>query len=164
MVILEHLSEPGLTDRSRLRLRADLLALEDALGRQYAQAYFRPYPYRYRVCQEGLEVFADVELDWWQFWSREEALYGTLAAGVLSLEGQASSRLVRAVVRMAFEFENLAVVHHNGQGFGRKAYLKQLAQHSLPGQPASRPARARRRSKRKRSSQSRKTSTQIPET
>jgi len=159
MALLERLSETELTDRGRLRLRADLLAHEDALWATYAQDFFRPYAYGYRVCQEGLEVFADFELSYWRFWSRDEELCGELSAGVLSLEGEASPRLVRAILRIAFELEEVAVVRHGPQGFGRKAYLKQLAVYNPPGSDASKPARAQRRPKRKKSRQACKIST-----
>ncbi|GIW38271.1 MAG: ABC transporter ATP-binding protein [Meiothermus sp.] len=124
--LLEQLDEPGLTERSRQRLRADLLALEDALYRQYALEFFRPYPYRYRVQREGLEVFADEELGFWRFWSREEACGGEFSGGVLSLEGKPSPRLLRAVLQVAFELLSARVVRYGKQSFGRKGYLKQF--------------------------------------
>lgn len=151
MALLERLSEIELTDRSRLRLRADLLALEDALGRMYAQDFFRPHPYRYRVCWQGLEVFADVELGCWRFWSRDEELSAELSDGVLSLEGRVSPRFLRAILGIAFELENAAVVRYGQQSFGRKAYLKQFAGPRSPDPKRSRPAATKHRSRRKRS-------------
>ncbi|GIW30863.1 MAG: ABC transporter ATP-binding protein [Meiothermus sp.] len=127
MALLERLYEPHQTDRARLRLRADLLALEEALYRQYAHEFFRPHPYRYRVRQEGLEVFAEEELGLWQFWSREETCWGQLAGGVLLLEEEPSPRLLRAVLRVAFELEGAQVVRVGRQSYGRSSYLKQFA-------------------------------------
>ncbi|WP_318778291.1 ABC-F family ATP-binding cassette domain-containing protein [Meiothermus sp.] len=126
LALLAQLDEPGLTERSRARLRADLLSLEAALYRQYAQQFFQPHPYRYRVQQEGLEVFADQELSCWHFWSREEAGWGELSNGVLSLEGKVGPRLLRAILRVAFELLGATVVRHGPQSFGRKSYLKQF--------------------------------------
>ena len=127
MALLERLYEPHQTDRARLRLRADLLALEEALYRQYAHEFFRPHPYRYRVRQEGLEVFAEEELGLWQFWSREETCWGQLAGGVLVLQDLPSPRLLRAVLRVAFELEGAQVVRVGRQSYGRSSYLKQFA-------------------------------------
>ena len=127
LALLERLYEAHLTDRARLRLRADLLALEEALYRQYAQDFFRPHPYRYRVLQEGLEVFAVEELGFWQFWSRDEVCWGQLAEGVLVLEEEPSPRLLRAVLRVAFELEDAKVVRVGRQSHGRSSYLKQFA-------------------------------------
>ncbi|WP_337871299.1 ABC-F family ATP-binding cassette domain-containing protein [Meiothermus sp.] len=127
MALLERLYEPHQTDRARLRLRADLLALEEALYRQYAHEFFRPHPYRYRVRQEGLEVFAEEELGLWQFWSREETCWGQLAGGVLVLEDPPSPRLLRAVLRVAFELEGVQVMRVGRQSYGRSSYLKLFA-------------------------------------
>jgi ATP-binding cassette subfamily F protein 3 len=123
IILLAQLDEPNLTERNRQRLRTDLLALEEALYRQYAQDYFRPHPYRYRVRQGGQEVFADEELGLWRFWSREEACMGELSGGVLSLDG-ASPRLLWAILRIAFELAGATVVRSGSQSFGRKSYLK----------------------------------------
>lgn len=133
--LLEQLDEPDLTERSRQRLRADLLALEDALYRQYALEFFRPYPYHYRVQQEGLEVFADQELGFWRFWSREEACSGELSGGVLNLEGRASPRMIRAILRVAFELLGALVVRYGKQSFGRKGYLEQFIPDSVDSLP-----------------------------
>ncbi|GAO75048.1 ABC-F family ATP-binding cassette domain-containing protein [Meiothermus ruber] len=126
MALLERLYEPHQTDRARLRLRADLLALEEALYRQYAHEFFRPHPYRYRVRQAGLEVFAEEELGLWQFWSREEVCWGQLANGVLLLEDSPSPRLLQVVLRIAFELEGAQVVRVGRQSYGRSSYLKQF--------------------------------------
>lgn len=163
MTLLAQLDEPCLTERSRQRLRADLLALEEALYRQYALIFFQPYPYRYRLQQEGLEVFADEELGCWRFWSREEACCGAFSGGVLSLEGRASPRMLRAILRVAFELLDALVVRYGKQSFGRKGYLKQFAGYSPVSSNLLKLARAQRRPKRKRSRQSRKISTQTPE-
>ncbi len=148
--LLERLLEPNLTERARLRLRADLLALEEALYRQYAQAFYRPHPYRHRVRQEGLEVFAEDELGLWQFWSREEVCWGQLSQGVLVLEAPPSPRLLRAVLRIAFELEDVQVVRVGRRSFGRNSYLKQLAGWGSPiaGKPS--PAKSKLRPPRRR--------------
>ncbi|WP_299429977.1 ATP-binding cassette domain-containing protein [uncultured Meiothermus sp.] len=148
MALLERLSETEQTDRGRLRLRADLLALEEALQRKYAQDYFQPYPYLHRVCQQGLEVFADVELDLWRFWHLDEAINGEFSGRVLTLEGRASPRFLRAILRIAFELEDVAVVRYGQQGFGRKTYLKQFATGAV-AIPASQARSFGRRSKRR---------------
>lgn len=145
MALLERLYEPHQTDRARLRLRADLLALEEALYRQYAHEFFRPHPYRYRVWQAGLEVFAEEELGLWQFWSREEICWGQLANGVLLLEEEPSPRLLQAVLRIAFELEGVQVVRLGRQSYGRSSYLKRFA-----GFGGAAPASTRRPSPRKR--------------
>lgn len=163
MTLLAQLDEPGLTERSRQRLRADLLALEEALYRQYALAFFRPHPYRHRLQQEGLEVFADEELGFCRFWSREEVCCGEFSGGVLRLEGRASPRMLRAILRVAFELLDALVVRYGKQSFGRKGYLKQFAGYSPVSSNLLKLARAQRRPKRKRSRQSRKISTQTPE-
>ena len=116
VALMERLYEPGLSDRARLRLRADLLALEEALYRRYAREYFQPHPYRHRVRQEGLEVFTDQELSLWQFWSREEFCWGQLSQGVLLLEDPPSPRLLRAVLHIAFELEDIQVVRVGRRG------------------------------------------------
>ena len=166
MALLEQQDEPGLTDRSRQRLRADLLALEDALYRQYALEFFRPHPYRHRVQQEGVEVFADEELGYWRFWSREEACDGEFSGGVLSLEGELGPRLLRAILRMAFELLDARVVRHGKQSFGRKGYLKHTG-YSPPSSEEFKPARAKRRRKhrkaRSENAKAGKTSTLTPE-
>jgi len=115
----------SLTDRGRNRLRADLLAVEDELHRQYAQQYFMPAPYRYRTTQQGLEVFADSELGFWRFWSRVGWLEGEASNGVLHLEGKADPRMLRAILRMMFELQGIQVVRYGKQTFGRSAYFKQ---------------------------------------
>lgn len=150
MALLERLYEPHLTDRARLRLRADLLALEEALYRQYAHEFFRPHPYRYRVRQEGLEVFAEEELGLWQFWSREETCWGQLASGVLVLEDPPSPRLLRAVLRVAFELEGVHVVRVGRQSYGRSSYLKQFAEFGWAASNKPPPASAKRPSPRER--------------
>jgi ATP-binding cassette subfamily F protein 3 len=151
MALMERLYEPSLTDRARLRLRADLLALEEALYRQYAQAFFRPHPYRHRVRQEGLEVFADEELGFWRFWNGQEECSGQLTGGVLALEDPPSPRLLRAVLRIAFELEDIQVVRVGRRSFGRSGYVKQLAGWGspIPNKPSPanrlRPPRRRRK-------------------
>lgn len=156
MALLERLYEPHLTDRARLRLRADLLALEEALYRQYAHEFFRPHPYRHRVRQEGLEVFADEELGLWQFWSREETCWGQLANGVLVLQDPPSPRLLRAVLRVAFELEGVQVVRVGRQSYGRSSYLEQFAGfgEAAPDQPPSAGTRRSPPRKRRHASQS----------
>ncbi|MGK0617786.1 ABC-F family ATP-binding cassette domain-containing protein [Meiothermus cerbereus] len=151
MALIERLYESALTDRARLRLRADLLALEEALYRQYARDYFRPHPYRHRVRQEGLEVFADEELGFWRFWSGQQECSGQLTGGVLVLEDQPSPRLLRAVLRIAFELEDIQVVRVGRRSFGRSGYVKQWAGWGSPipskPSPANRPRPPRRRRK-----------------
>ena len=151
MALMERLYEPGLTERTRARLRADLLALEEILFQQYARDYFRPYPYRHRARQEGLEVFAEEELGLWQFWSREEVCWGQLSQGVLLLEDLPSPRLLRAVLRIAFELEDVQVVRVGRRSFSRSGYLKQWAKQGspVPNKPSPanklRPPRRRRK-------------------
>jgi len=149
VALMERLYEPGLTDRARLRLRADLLALEEALYRQYAREYFRPHPYRHHVRQEGLEVFADEELGLWQFWSREEFCWGQLSQGVLVLEDPPSPRLLRAVLRIAFELEDIQVVRVGRRSFGRNSYMKQWSGRGPLVAKKTPPAKSRRRPPRK---------------
>ncbi|WP_233498319.1 ABC-F family ATP-binding cassette domain-containing protein [Meiothermus sp. QL-1] len=109
LALLERLDGP-LSARSLARLRADLLALEEALFLHYAQVYYRPHPYRYRVVQEGLEVFAEEELGLWQFWSREGVVFAEARGPALYLEGQPSPRMLRAIWRMALELIGLGEV------------------------------------------------------
>lgn len=161
--LLERLAEPNLTQRARLRLRADLVALDDALYRKYALEFFRPYPYRYRVQQEGLEVFADEELGSWRFWSREEGCAGEFSGGVLSLEGKVGPKLLRAILRMAFELLDARVVRHGKQSFGRKGYLKQLTVHNPLSSEEFSPARAKRQRKHRKTHSEGTTSTLTPE-
>ncbi len=148
--LLERLFEPHLTDRTRSRLRADLLALEEVLYRQYAQAFFRPYPYRHRVRQEGLEVFAEEELGLWQFWSREEVCWGQLSQGVLVLEDPPSPRLLRAVLRVAFELEDVQVVRVGRRSFGRSGYMQRWAGWGSPIASKPSPAKSKLRPPRRR--------------
>lgn len=123
--LLERLSEGELSDRGRTRLRADLLALEDELYRQYAHDYYQPAPYRYRLVQQGLEVFADYEMDSWQFWSRRGSLQGDAWGGILRVSGEADARVLAAVLRIGFELLDLSVIRYGKQTFGRNAYMQQ---------------------------------------
>lgn len=72
-------------------------------------------------------MFAEEELGLWQFWSREETCWGQLASGVLVLQDLPSPRLLRAVLRVAFELEGAQVVRVGRQSYGRSSYLKQFA-------------------------------------
>ena len=146
LALLERLHHLELTDRSRARLRADLLALEDELDSRYAQEFYLPVPYRHRVRQEGLEVFADYELSYWRFWSAAGELEGEMGSGILHLEGKSDPRILRAAVRIAFELEAVWVVRYGKQTFGRNAYINRVgAQRAAP--LPSKHARRRRRKK-----------------
>ena len=144
--LLERLNELGATDRSRARVRADLLAIEDRLDLRYAQEFYLPVPYRYRVRQEGLEVFADYELSYWRFWSSAGELGGELGNGVLHLDGEFDPRILRAALRIAFELEAIQVVRYGKQTFGRNKYLEPFK--LAPGEEAG-GIRKRRRRRRK---------------
>ncbi|MBF6594338.1 MAG: ABC-F family ATP-binding cassette domain-containing protein [Thermaceae bacterium] len=126
LALLERLHEVRLTDRSRARLRADLLAVEDELDRRYAHEFYLPVPYRYRVRQGGLEVFADYELSYWRFWSSAGGLEGEYSNKILHLEGHADSRVLQAALRVAFELEGVQVVRYGKQTFGRDKYLEEF--------------------------------------
>jgi len=165
LALLERLHELGLTDlgtglarrqeplnRRRARLRADLLALEDELDRRYAHEFYLPVPYRYRVRQEGLEVFADYELSYWRFWSSDGELEAELGNGILHLEGESDPRIVRAALRIAFELEAVQVVRYGQQTFGRSKYMEQFkpSPTSGEGKVSGKNPRKRRRRKPKR--------------
>ncbi len=102
LALLGALEEPSLSPRARQRLRADLLAVEEALWVAYAQAYYRPQPYRYRAVAAGLEVFADEELGCWRFWSRAGGVEGEFREGTLYLEADPGP-LLQVVLQIAFE-------------------------------------------------------------
>lgn len=145
LALLERLQELELSDRNRARLRADLLAVEDEIYRRYAVEFYLPFPYRYRVRQEGLEVFADRELSAWRFWSAAGELGGESNGGVLHLEGESDSRVLRAALQIAFELEGFQVVRYGKGTFGRNAYLNSIEeQHPVP-LPAPEPKRRRRK-------------------
>lgn len=144
LALWEQLEGLELTERGRARLRADLLALEEALYRDYAERFYLPLAYRHRVRQEGLEVFADSELSHWRFWSAAGELLGELSGGILHLEGQAEPRMVRAVLRLAFELEGAQVVRYGQRAFGRKAYLRRLEPAPAPNPKPRRHRRPKR--------------------
>jgi ATP-binding cassette subfamily F protein 3 len=119
LALRERLEQPGLSERERARLRADLLALEGELYERYAIEFYRPHPYRHAIVEEGLPVFADVELDCWQFWSAEGWLSGERRGGAVLLSGEAPRRTLQGALRILFELEDVGLVTYRGTSYER---------------------------------------------
>jgi ATP-binding cassette subfamily F protein 3 len=119
LALRERLEQPGLSERERARLRADLLALEGELYERYAIEFYRPHPYRHAIVEEGLPVFADVELDCWQFWSAEGWLSGERRGGAVLLSGEAPRRTLQGALRILFELEDVGLVSYRGTSYER---------------------------------------------
>jgi ATPase subunit of ABC transporter with duplicated ATPase domains len=122
LALRERLDQPGLSERERARLRADLLALEDELYQRYAAEFYRPHPYRHAIVERGLPVFADVELDSWYFWSAEGSLSGERLGGAVLLAGEAPRRTLQGALRILFELEDTGLVTYRGKTYERSAY------------------------------------------
>ncbi|MDX2005736.1 MAG: ATP-binding cassette domain-containing protein [Meiothermus sp.] len=147
IALLQRLEDSELSERGQIRLRADLLATEEALYRQYAAQFYRPFSYRFKVRQAGLEVFADHEADLWQFWTPGgQFLEAEQQGRVFGLSGRPGKRFLRAMLRILFEFADAQVVRLGEQTFGRAGYLQQLG---LPKEPVGE-AKASPKSRRKR--------------
>ncbi|WP_027893282.1 ABC-F family ATP-binding cassette domain-containing protein [Calidithermus chliarophilus] len=142
LALRERLDHPGLSERERARLRADLQALEDELHQRYAAEFYQPHPYRHAVMQGGVPVFADVELDLWHFWSREGSLTGERAGGAVLLAGEAPRRTLQGALRILFELEDAGLVTHQGKTYERSAYERPFTR---PSAPTPRRHRQRRR-------------------
>ncbi|HEU4740893.1 MAG TPA: ATP-binding cassette domain-containing protein [Meiothermus sp.] len=124
LALRERLDDPRLTERERSRVRADLLALEDELFPQYAEQFYLPPRYTHRVFRQGLEVYADVELGLYRFWSREGALSGERAGGAVLLSGQAPEATVKGALQILFELEDVGLVTYENQVYEFSAYEK----------------------------------------
>ncbi|WP_254431567.1 ATP-binding cassette domain-containing protein, partial [Meiothermus sp. PNK-Is4] len=124
LALRERLDQPGLSERERFRLRADLLALEEELFQRYAEQFYLPPRYTHRVVHGGVEVYADVELDSYRFWSRQGSLSGERVGATVLLSGQASGATVAGALQILFELEGVRVVLHGEQVYGLSAYEK----------------------------------------
>lgn len=124
LALRERLDDPRLSERERARVRADLLALEGELFQQYAAAFYLPPRYTHRVFRQGLEVYADVELGFYRFWSREGSLSGERAGGAVLLSGQAPEATLRGAVQILFELEDVGLVTYGDQVYEFSAYEK----------------------------------------
>lgn len=142
LALRERLDHPGLSERERARLRADLLALEDELWQRYAAEFYQPHPYRHAVVEKGLPVFADVEMGLWHFWSSEGSLTGERAGGAVLLVGEAPRRTLQGALRILFELEDIGLVTHQGKTYERSAYERPFTR---PSAPTPRRHRQRRR-------------------
>ncbi|WP_018465803.1 ABC-F family ATP-binding cassette domain-containing protein [Calidithermus timidus] len=119
LALRERLDQPGLSERERARLRADLLALEEELWQRLAAEFYQPHPYRHAVVEGGLPVFADVEMGLWHFWSSEGSLIGERLGGAVLLAGEASRRMLQGALRILFELEDVGLVAHQGKAYER---------------------------------------------
>lgn len=127
LTLLARLEDSELSERGLIRLRSDLLAVEEEIHRQYAVHYYRPFGYAYRVRQGGLEVFADHGSGHWQFWAAGGNMLEAEQQGkIFSLEGQAAKVFLKAVLRILFEYADAQVVRLGSQTFGRANYMAQL--------------------------------------
>lgn len=125
MALLEQLGLAELSERGRVRLKADLLFLEGQLQQSYAHRFYRPHPYRHRVVYKGLEVFSDTEAGHWQFWSRSDFLEAEQNGNLFELRGQAKQRFLQGVLQTLFELEGAQVIQLGKQTWGRIGYFKQ---------------------------------------
>ena len=124
LALRERLDDPRQSQRERARVRADLLSIEQELFPQYAQAFYLPPRYTHRVVWRGLEVYADVELGFYRFWSREGSLVGERAGGAVLLSGQAPRATLQGALQILFELEDVGLVVHGDQVYGFSAYEK----------------------------------------
>lgn len=131
LVLFERLEDPRLTERERARVRAELVALEEELFQKYAREFYLPPRYTHRVVCRGVEVYADVELDFYRFWSREGSLSGERVGGAVRLWGQASEATLAGALQILFELEDVGLVVYEGRVFAFSAYDKRFVR-TLP--------------------------------
>jgi ATP-binding cassette subfamily F protein 3 len=136
LLLLDRLNTPGSTEREYGRIRSDLLSVEDLLYRRYADEFYRPFAYRYRIKHQGLEIYADEEAGFWRLWTGQPTsirLAGKGSAVSLTaeqhgksfaLEGRPTKQVLRGVLRILFELADAQVVRLGKSVYGRSQFLK----------------------------------------
>ncbi len=74
MELLCFLDGPGLSNRERARLRAEILAFEEELYQRYAEEFYLPPRYTHHVREHGADVYCERELSFYRFWSGTESI------------------------------------------------------------------------------------------